>query len=182
MLDALRDHIALMGRLVDLEEQVERAAQAIAGSIRVGGKVIVFGNGGSAADALHFAAELVGRLHLDRRPLPAMALNADGPLLTAIGNDYGFERIFERQMLAHVRHSDAVIGITTSGMSANVRRALKVATAAAPVIGLLGRDGGECVNLCDIPIIVPGDDTARIQEAHGFLLHVICARVEELVI
>jgi D-sedoheptulose 7-phosphate isomerase len=181
MLDALRDHIALMGRLAELEEQVERAAQAIAGSIRCGGKVLVFGNGGSAADAAHFAAELVGRLKQDRGALPALALTCDGALLTALGNDYGFDRIFERQVLAHLRPYDTVIGITTSGMSANVRRALKAAGNVGS-IGLLGRDGGECVNLCDIPIIVPGHDTARIQEAHGFLLHVICARVEELVI
>lgn len=180
MLDALRDHIALMGTLVDLERQVEQAAEAIAGSIKCGGKVLVFGNGGSAADASHFAAELVGRFQRERRALAALALN-DGPAMSAIANDFGFELVFARQVEALEQFGDVVIGISTSGKSENVRRGLaaaKVATA----IGLLGRDGGECVSLCDIPIIVPGHDTARIQEAHGFLLHVICARVEELVI
>lgn len=181
MLDALRDHIALMGTLADLEEQVERAAQAIARSINGGGKVLVFGNGGSAADAAHFAAELVGRFKQDRPALPALALTSDGPLVTAIGNDYGVEMVFRRQLQAWVDHGDAVIAITTTGKSKNVVRGLEV-TGGACSIGLLGRDGGECVRLCDIPIIVPGHDTARIQEAHGFLLHVICARVEELVI
>lgn len=180
MLDALRDHIALMGTLVELEEQVERAAQAIADALKFGGRVIVFGNGGSAADASHFAAELVGRFQRVRRGLAALALN-DGSAMSAIANDFGFDLVFARQVEALEQFGDVVIGISTSGKSENVRRGLaaaKVATA----IGLLGRDGGECVSLCDIPIIVPGHDTARIQEAHGFLLHVICARVEELVI
>lgn len=180
MLDALRDHIALMGTLADLEEQVEKAAVAIAEALKSGGRVIVFGNGGSASDASHFAAELVGRFKRERCALAALALN-DGPAMSAIANDFGFDLVFARQVEALEQFGDVVIGISTSGKSENVRRGLaaaKVATA----IGLLGRDGGECVSLCDIPIIVPGHDTARIQEAHGFLLHVICARVEELVI
>lgn len=180
MLDALRDHIALMGRLAELEEQVERAAQAIAGSINGGGKVLVFGNGGSAADASHFAAELVGRFKRNRRPLAAIALN-DAPAMSAIANDFGFVRVFESQVQALHRSDDVVIGISTSGNSENVRLGLEAAVSSLTV-GLLGRDGGHCAKYCDIPIIVPGNDTARIQEAHGFLLHVICARVEELVV
>lgn len=180
MLDALRDHIALMHRIAGLENQIERAAMAIDYSIRLGGKVIVFGNGGSAADASHFAAELVGRFREDRAPIPAMALN-DGPAMSAIANDFDFARVFERQVQALAHRADVVLAISTSGKSENVRLALEAAVDLT-TIGLLGRDGGHCAGLCDIPIIVPGDDTARIQEAHGFLLHVICARVEELVI
>lgn len=180
MLDALRDHIALMGTLADLEEQVERAARAIDYCISRGGKVIVFGNGGSAADASHFAAELVGRFREDRTPLPALALN-DGPAMSAIANDFSFSRVFERHVQALANCEDVVLAISTSGRSENVRLALEAAVGVTS-IGLLGRDGGECASLCDIPIIVPSHDTARIQEAHGFLLHVICARVEELVL
>lgn len=180
MIDALRDHIALMGRLAELEEQVERAAQAIADALKFGGRVIVFGNGGSAADASHFAAELVGRFQRERRALAALALN-DGPAMSAIANDFGFDLVFARQVEALEQFGDVVIGVSTSGKSENVRRGL-AAAGVATSIGLLGRDGGQCAVACDIPIIVPGHDTARIQEAHGFLLHVICARVEELVI
>lgn len=181
MLDALRDHIALMGTLAELEEQVEKAAQAIADGLSGGGMVIVFGNGGSAADASHFAAELVGRFRKKRSGLPAMALN-DAAAISAIGNDFGFDSVFERQVEAWVDVDCVVVGISTSGQSENVLRGLVAGRHGSSVVALLGRDGGKCAEACDIPIIVPGDDTARIQEAHGFLLHVICARVEELVI
>ena len=155
------------------------AAITIANAIRNGHKVLVMGNGGSAADSQHLAAELVGRFIMERRPLPAIALSTDTSILTAIGNDYGFEEIFSRQVQALAAANDVVIGISTSGRSPNVRKALAAArNAGCKTIGLLGRDGGDIAGEVDLALVVPVQETPHIQEAHVTIIHVICELVE----
>ena len=179
MQDALNEHQSLFSQLHLLQPQVERAAAMIANSLRAGGKLLLCGNGGSAADAQHIAAEFVGRFMADREALPAIALTADSAALTAIANDYGYEHVFARQVEAFGRPDDVLIAISTSGNSPNVEMALRAARRLRiTTIGLLGKGGGACAPLCNVPIIVPSDSTARIQEAHGFLGHVLCAEVE----
>jgi D-sedoheptulose 7-phosphate isomerase len=137
------------------------------------------GNGGSAADAQHFAAELIGRFERERRALPSVALTADTSVLTSIGNDYGFADVFRRQVEGLIRGGDVLVGISTSGTSANVLRAVEQArTQGGIVIGLLGRDGGTIAPLCDIALVVPGSNTARIQEMHALVGHLLCDLVE----
>ena len=143
-------------------------------------KILLCGNGGSAADAQHIAAELVGRFKKERRALPAVALSTDTSALTAIGNDYGFEQIFARQVEALANEGDILIAISTSGESENVLRAVEVARAkGCKVIGLLGKDGGRIKDLCDAAIVVPSHDTPRIQEMHIMISHILCALVDE---
>ena len=140
-----------------------------------GNKLLVCGNGGSAADAADFCTEFACRFVENRRPYPAMNLAAGGSLLTATANDYGFDELFARQVRAFGKPNDVLIAITTSGKSANVRRALEQAKEnALKSIALLGRDGGTSAGVADVDLIVRGEATARIQEAHKFLLHVIC--------
>jgi D-sedoheptulose 7-phosphate isomerase len=142
--------------------------------------MLVCGNGGSAADAAHFATEFVVRFTHDRRAYPAIALTGDGGLLTAAGNDYGFEEVFARQVAAYGVEKDLLICLTTSGKSENVKRALEEAkTRKLKTIVLLGRDGGETIGMSDVDLVVKSESTARIQEAHKFLLHVLCEIVEE---
>jgi len=153
-------------------------ADAIARSLQQGGSVLVFGNGGSAADAQHFAAELVGRYEQERRAYPVIALTTDTSALTAIGNDYGFDRVFARQLEALGRKGDVAIGITTSGNSPNVLRALEVATERGlTTVALTGR-GGKAGSLAMHHIAVDEERTARVQEVHATVLHVICELVE----
>jgi phosphoheptose isomerase len=156
------------------------AAAAIAVALRAGGKLLAFGNGGSASDAQHVAAELVGRFeNNERAPLAAIALSADGSVLTSIGNDAGFERVFARQLEALARPGDVALGITTSGASANVVSALESARArGVQTIALTGRDGGAAGRAAAIHINVASDSTPRVQEVHRTLLHVICELVE----
>ena len=164
------------GLLPDLQSCVN----AIAGSFSRGGKVLTMGNGGSAADAQHLAAELVGRFMLERQALPAIALTTDSSILTAVGNDYGFDDIFMRQVEALADKDDVVVGISTSGHSANVAKALSLAQQKGCVtIGLLGRDGGVIAGKCDIHLTVPVQETPHIQEAHLVLLHLLCDLVEK---
>jgi D-sedoheptulose 7-phosphate isomerase len=149
-------------------------------ALKAGGKVLVFGNGGSAADAQHLAGELVGRFVRDRVALAAIALTTDPSIVTAIGNDLGFEAVFGRQVEAHGRPGDVAIGITTSGQSPNVVEGLRVARERGLVtIGLTGRGGGKVASLVDHLIDVPHHDTARIQEVHTMVVHVLCQIVEE---
>ena len=156
-----------------------RAVEAVASALANGQALLVFGNGGSAADAQHFAAEFVGRFARERRAVPALALTTDTSALTAIGNDYGFERVFARQIEAFGAPGDIAIGITTSGSSSNVLAALETAAARGmTTIALTGRDGGEAGTRADIHLHVPHEVTARVQELHGLLLHVICELVE----
>ena len=145
-----------------------------------GKKLLVMGNGGSAADAQHLAAEIVGRFKLDRRALPAIALTTDTSILTAIGNDYGFDMVFRRQVEALAAEGDVVIGISTSGSSANVRTALILAgEMGCRTVGLLGMDGGTIKDCVEIALTVPGNDTPRIQEGHITIIHIICDLVEK---
>lgn len=156
-----------------------RLVDACVASVRDGGKIVFFGNGGSAADAQHLAAELVGRYTQDRPPIPALALTTDTSALTAIGNDFGFEQIFSRQIEALCRPGDVCIGISTSGGSENVIRGLQAARERRCVAaGFSGRGGGLMVGLADPLLIVPSDTTARIQEMHILLGHILCGALE----
>ena len=161
--------------IVDLESQVTRAAQLITDCLTNGEKVLACGNGGSAADAADFCTELACRFVEDRRPYPAMNLSQGGSLITAVGNDYSFEEIFARQVHAFGNSGDILIAISTSGKSKNIRRAIEEAgSRKLKTIALLGRDGGSVTGIADVDLIVKSDSTARIQEAHKFILHVIC--------
>jgi len=160
-------------------QPVVDAAAAIIDTLGRGGKVLLFGNGGSAADAQHVAAELVGRFERVRRPFAAIALSADTSVLTAIGNDEGYERVFTRQLEALGREGDVVVAITTSGRSPNVVNALEaVRQRGYRTIGVTGRDGGRVAALVDIHVNVPSDSTARVQEVQRTLLHAMCDLVE----
>ena len=165
-------------RGLDLQP-VAAAAAAILETSQRGGKVLLFGNGGSAADAQHLAVDLVGRFQRERRAVAALALTADASLLTAIANDYAFERVFVRQIEAFGTRGDVAFGISTSGRSANVVEALRAArTRGLRTIAMTGRDGGAIGALADIHINVPDQSTARVQEAHRTLIHAICELVE----
>ncbi len=156
-----------------------RAVEVIGEALANGQALLVFGNGGSAADAQHFAAEFVGRFARDRRAVPALALTTDTSALTAIANDYGFERVFARQIEAFGAPGDVAVAISTSGTSPNVVEGLKMAAERGmTTVALTGRDGGEVGALADIHLNVPHEVTARVQEAHIVLLHVICELVE----
>jgi D-sedoheptulose 7-phosphate isomerase len=161
-------------------QEVERAAVMIAEAFKAGRKLLLFGNGGSAADAQHIAGEFINRfLPQDRRALPAIALSTDGGVLTCIANDTGFENVFARQVAALGVAGDVCLAITTSGNSENVIKAIEQARAKEmKVIGLLGRDGGSCAALCDLALVVPSKDTQRIQETHNLIGHVLCELVE----
>ena len=178
--DAFADTIALHQRVQrDAPAAIAAAADALRQALREGRTVLVCGNGGSAADAQHFAAELVGRFTRERRAWPAMALTTDTSALTAIGNDYGFDRVFARQVEAHGRPGDVLLGISTSGGSPNVLAAVETAKARGLVtIALTGRDGGALGRAVDIHLNVPSPSTARSQEVHCTLLHVLCDLVE----
>ena len=158
---------------------VQRAADLIAEAFKANGKLLVFGNGGSAADAQHIAGELVNRFLQHRRALPAIALTTDGGVLTCIANDTGFENVFARQIEALGTKGDVCLAISTSGTSPNVTVACEQARKQGMVvIGLLGRDGGSVAALCDLALIVQSDDTQRIQETHNLIGHIICELVE----
>jgi D-sedoheptulose 7-phosphate isomerase len=155
------------------------AAELVSKCLLSGGKLLVCGNGGSAADGADFATEYTCRFIRDRKAYPAINLSACGSLLTALGNDYGYERTFARQVEAFGKPGDVLVAITTSGNSENVRLALEAARlAGVHSLALLGRDGGKCKGVADIELIVPSTVTARIQEGHKFLLHSLCEQVE----
>ena len=163
-----------------LSSEILDAAQQIKSRLEAGGKLLLMGNGGSAGDAQHIAAELVGRFKKERKAIPALALTVDTSSLTALGNDYGFDTIFERQVEALANKNDAVIGISTSGNSENVLRAVnKANTIGAYTIGFIGNDGGKLKDAVNLPIIIPSNDTARIQEVHITIGHIICEIIEE---
>ncbi|OGW83472.1 MAG: phosphoheptose isomerase [Omnitrophica bacterium RIFCSPLOWO2_01_FULL_45_10] len=160
-------------------ESIEKAAKAIIISLKAGGKVLIFGNGGSAADSQHIVAELVGRFKKERPALPAIALSTNTSILSAIANDYGYEITFSRQLEALAKSKDVAIALSTSGNSKNVLEALKKAKALGLVtIGLTGQNGGLLKEVCDISILVPSKETARIQESHIMIGHIICELVE----
>src|SRR5438094_1323824 len=165
--------------LLDLDAEVARAADLIGECFRTGNKLLLCGNGGSAADASHFATELVVRFAKDRRALPAICLASDSGILTATGNDYGFDKIFARQVAAFGQAGDVLICFTTSGKSKNVVLALEEAKARKlKTIAFLGRDGGSTIGIADIDLLVKDDSTARIQEAHQLVIHVVCEIIE----
>lgn len=178
--DNIKEHIALFTGLTSLDGDVQRAGAMLADALARGNKIMFCGNGGSAADSQHIAAELTGRFVADRRPLAAMALSTDTSALTCIANDYSFDDVFLRQVQGLGRPGDCLVGISTSGNSENVRRALEYARSNDIVtVGLLGRDGGKILALCDIAITIPSWTTARIQEAHILVGHTLCGMVEE---
>ena len=159
--------------------EVERAAEMISATLASGGKLLIFGNGGSAADAQHIAGELVNRFLQERKALPAIALSTDGGVLTCIANDTGFENVFARQVEALGRDGDVCVAISTSGQSENIVVACEQARSQGiKVIGLLGRDGGKVAPLCDLALVVPSDDTQRIQETHNLIGHIMCELIE----
>ena len=175
----LRETAGLHLKLTESSQIVEQMAERIVGSLGHGGALYVMGNGGSAADSQHMAGELAGRFLMERPALPCHALTTDTSLLTAVANDYGFDEIFTRQIEAYVRKGDAVLGISTSGNSRNVNAALAAAREKGAVtLGLTGRDGGEMPPLCDVCLVVPCEDTPRVQEAHQTVIHVLCDLVE----
>lgn len=159
--------------------QIEEACRVILESYKRGGKVLLCGNGGSASDALHITGELVGRFIQERKAYSAIALNADVATMTAIANDYGYDAMFERQVEGNMKPQDVLIGISTSGNSINVLRALqKAKSIGGKTIALLGREGGAIKNNCDIAITIPEQVTARVQESHIMIGHIICEIVE----
>ena len=162
------------------EESITAAAEVIALAFANSKKVLICGNGGSAADSQHMAAEFIGRYKLERRSFPAIALTTDSSILTSIGNDYSFSEVFSRQCESMVNAKDVVIGISTSGKSENVRKGLlKAKNRKAITIGILGKDGGNIKDDCNISIIVKEEDTPKIQEAHRVIIHIICEMVEK---
>jgi D-sedoheptulose 7-phosphate isomerase len=183
----LRDHlvesIEVKQRLLadpGLLDLIEQAADALVRTLQAGGKVLFAGNGGSAADAQHLAGELVSRFYYDRDALAGLALTTDTSVLTAIGNDYGYEHTFSRQVRGLGRPGDVLVGLTTSGNSKNILAAMSEARAMGMVtVGLTGRGGGRLVEAVDLCIRVPSDSTPRIQESHIVIGHILCALVEE---
>lgn len=176
---AINDSIRTLESLKNLGPEVTRATGLIEQCLRAGNKLLICGNGGSATDASHFATELVVRFTKDRRALPAICLTSDSGILTAAGNDYGFDEVFARQVAAFGVPGDVLICLTTSGKSQNLIRALEEAKAGKlKTIAFLGRDGGSTCGIADLDLLVKSDSTARVQEAHQLLLHVVCEIIE----
>ena len=180
--EILNESIRVKKKIVDdpsLLSQINNISSIIIEAYRRKKKVILFGNGGSAADAQHIAGELVNRLHLEREALPAIALTTDSSVLTSIANDYDYSRIFARQVEALAKEGDVVIGISTSGSSSNVIEAVKTAKEkGAKTVGFTGNKGGKLAELTDFVVSVPSDVTPRVQESHITILHIICCLVE----
>jgi len=175
----LNEHMALFQQLSGLDTSISKAIDACVLSLQMGGKLMLCGNGGSAADSQHLAAEFTGRFIKDRPPIAAVALSTDTSALTCIGNDYSFNDIFSRQIQALGKAGDCLIAISTSGNSGNVLSAVAAAKSLGiSTIGLLGRDGGKLKAQCDVSIVVPSQVTARIQEAHILIGHSLCGAVE----
>jgi len=175
----LQEHQALFANLNELEPRIQEASRLIVEAFSSGHKLMICGNGGSAADSQHIAAEMTGRFIKDRKPLPAIALSTDTSALTCIGNDYSFDEIFARQIQALGQSGDILLAISTSGNSKNVIRSIEEAKKlGVQVIALTGRDGGKMKAMADISVVVPSEITARIQEAHIFIGHTLCGDVE----
>lgn len=174
-------HLETIKKVIEcMGEDLEKATNLVVNILKNGNKILLFGNGGSAADAQHIAAELTGRYKSERRGLPAIALTTDTSALTAIGNDYGYDRVFDRQVEALANKDDLLIGISTSGNSRNVINALKFGRElGCKTLGFSGKDGGNMNNICDINLIVPSDNTPRIQEMHILFGHIICQIIDD---
>ncbi|TCJ15451.1 SIS domain-containing protein [Parasulfuritortus cantonensis] len=176
---ALEAHQAVIASLHPLIPDITRLAREMRACLARGGKVVWLGNGGSAADSQHLAAEMVGRYRRERKGLAALALTTDTSILTSVGNDYGYEHIFARQVEALCTAADVVVGISTSGNSRNVLLAIaKAREIGAYTVGLLGGRGGQLKETCDLALVVGSDDTARVQEAHILIGHILCDLVE----
>jgi len=174
------EHLEVAQCLSQLTDLVSSAVDLIHASLATGGQLMIAGNGGSAADAQHLAAELTGRFLVERRPFRALALHVNTSSLTAIGNDYGYEHVFARELEAHGRPGDVLLALTTSGNSHNILRAIETAHQnKITVIGMTGKTGGKMRNLCDLCLCVPSASTARIQEMHITIGHAICELLEE---
>lgn len=182
IIQQLKDHQETIQKVIDsLVPDIERACDLLTDTLQHGKKVLIAGNGGSAADAQHIAAELSGRFVKNRKALPGIALTTDTSALTAIANDYGYDYVFARQVEALAQPGDLFIGISTSGNSEVVLRAFKTAREmGCQTLGLSGRDGGKMNGLCDLNIVVPSDTTARIQEIHILIGHILCQAVDDL--
>lgn len=181
--DTIRQRIAdsarTIGSLREQAETIRKAGQTLGDTLRSGGKVLSCGNGGSAAEAMHLSEEMIGKYRDERPPLAAICLNADPTALTCIANDFGYDGVFERQVRGLGRNGDALVVFTTSGQSPNIRRALETAKSIGmTTIGLLGKGGGACLPLCDVPIVVDSHDTAHIQESHQVVMHLLLEAVE----
>lgn len=184
-IENISDLIDQSSKIIDdskkLSKIVLQVIEAITSSIENGNKIILFGNGGSAADAQHMAAEFIGRFLNERKSFPAIALTADSTIITSLGNDYGFEKIFQRQCESLVNNGDIIIAISTSGKSENVINGIKTAKKKGGiVVGLTGIDGGEVKDLVDYLINIPSNHTPRIQEGHRTIIHIICEAVEKI--
>lgn len=181
IVEIIEESIGVKRKLIKAElDAIESAAQAVIAALKSEGKVIIFGNGGSAADSQHIAAELVGRFLKERKGLPAIALSTNTSILTAIANDYSYSRVFSRQLEALAEKNDVIIGISTSGKAENVIEAVELANKKGlATIALTGCDGGGLARAAKISIIVPSKSTPRIQEAHVTIGHIICQLVEE---
>ena len=176
---AIAKHQEMFAKLGDLIPQITLVAEELKACIKRGGKILIMGNGGSAADSQHIAAEIVGRFKKERRGLAAIALTTDTSIITSVGNDYGYDYIFARQIEALCRPEDVVIGITTSGNSKNVVAAIEEANKlGATTIGLTGGTGGKLTELCKYNLVMPSSETARVQEAHIFVGHSLCDLLE----
>jgi len=175
-----KEHLKVANLFENLIGGVQLSAELCIDCLRNGGKILIFGNGGSAADAQHIAAELVGKYKTDRKGLSAIALTTDTSSLTSIGNDFGYEHVFDRQIEALAKKGDVVIGISTSGKSDNVISALKLASKLnCASIGFSGDNGGEMNEICDVNLIVPSKNTPRIQEMHIIIGHTICHLIDQ---
>lgn len=184
ILSELQAHKSVVQSVIDsLQEDILKASQMSVETLKRGNKILLFGNGGSAGDAQHIAAELTGRYKTERRGLPAIALTTDTSAITAIGNDYGYQRIFDRQVEALANKGDLLIGISTSGNSPNVMNALRLGKEmGCQTLGMSGKGGGEMTTFCDLNLIVPANDTARIQEMHILIGHIICQAIDSEVV
>jgi D-sedoheptulose 7-phosphate isomerase len=182
VLQELKDHLNTITSLIEsIVPNIEMSCELIQSAIKSNNKIYLAGNGGSAADAQHIAAELTGRFVKERRPLPGLALTTDTSALTAIANDYGYDQVFSRQLEAFAQPGDLFIGISTSGNSTSILNALEVAKkAGCKTIGLTGRGGGKMNNMCDVNIVVPSQITARVQEMHILIGHILCKAVDDL--
>jgi D-sedoheptulose 7-phosphate isomerase len=179
LITELQSHTDIFCKLNSLFPDIIAVADVLRSTIRRGGKILIMGNGGSAADSQHIAAEIVGRYKKERRGLPAIALTTDTSIITCVGNDYSFDYIFARQIEGLCRPEDSVLGISTSGNSKNVVNAIIEANSiGATTIGLTGGSGGELRNLCKFNLVIPSNETPRIQEAHIFIGHSLCAMLE----
>jgi len=178
--DMLAQHHQVMQATESLIPEMEKAAQLIVDALKAGNKVMLCGNGGSAADAQHIAAEIVGRFETERQALPAIALTTDTSILTAVGNDYGYDAVFSRQVEGLGQSGDVLLAYSTSGNSGNVLRAVEAAqNKGIKIVALSGKGGGKLAAFADANLCVPSDTTARIQEAHAFIGHALCAAVDQ---